>query len=119
LQLTSLHPTSFVFLVATLLIGCAACESETLSDSNPNQVSDLGTDHARQKVADLPHAQGKTFSTLDSYLAHLKTMGAQDRPYYEKVGPDKYQLITGRGGNRLPPQYFTRDMLLKKFGFER
>lgn len=68
--------------------------------------------------AGLPHAQGQSFQTLDEYLSHLRKMGAQDRPYYEKIGDNKYQLITGRGTNLRPPEIFTREMLLKKYGFD-
>ena len=64
-----------------------------------------------------PHSQGKSFSNIDEYLAHLRKMGAQDRPFYEKIGPNKYRLNTGRGSRRKPPQIFTRQQLLNKYGF--
>ncbi len=67
----------------------------------------------------LPHAQNKAFRSLDEYLAHLKKLGAQDRPFYESVGPNEFKLNSGRGGHLRPPQYFTRQQLLKKFGFAR
>lgn len=65
----------------------------------------------------LPHARGKFFSNLDEYLAHLKELGAMDIPYYELQADGRYRLITGRGGNRVPPVFITREELVKKFGF--
>jgi hypothetical protein len=58
------------------------------------------------------------FATLDDYLAHLAKGGAMDRPYYHRLPDGRYQLIAGRGSNR-NPQFFTRDELLRKFGFAK
>lgn len=67
----------------------------------------------------LPHAQGRTFADLESYLAHLRRLGTMDIPFYEEISPGRYKLNSGRGSNRMPEQIFTRDELLKKFRFER
>jgi len=69
--------------------------------------------------ANLPHAQGKVFYTLDEYLMHLEKISAQDRPYYQKSSPGQYKLMTGRGGNLLEPKFFSREELAEKFGFTK
>ena len=68
-------------------------------------------------MSDLPYARGKTFSSLDAYLAHRKTLGTIDLPYYEEVEPGRYQLVSGRGSN-ISPVFFTRQQLLEKYGFD-
>ena len=65
----------------------------------------------------LPYADGRSFKTLDDYLAFRKTLGATGRSFYEEISPGTYRLVTGR---RLPgaeDKVFSREQLLKKFGF--
>ena len=68
---------------------------------------------------DLPFSHGKSFATLDEYLAHRKALGAQDAPYYTEVRPGVYELWGGRRPKGVQPPTFTRAELLKEFGFER
>lgn len=72
-----------------------------------------------QSVADLPYSQGLSFSTLDEYLAHLHRLGAQDRPYFEEVAPDRYRRVVGRRapGSVDDDRIYTREDLLAQFGF--
>ena len=82
----------------------------------------MDTTGSRTQVAaktPLPHARGKTFLTLDDYLEHLRKKGTMDIPYYELQPDGRYRLITGRGGNRVPPVYFKRSELMAKFGFSK
>ena len=67
------------------------------------------------KVIGLPHSRGKAFATLDEYLAHLKSLGPIDIPYYEEVAPGRYRKIT-RGAD---PRIYTRAELAAKYGFGR
>jgi hypothetical protein len=69
-------------------------------------------------VAKLPYARGKTFLTLDEYLAHLERQGAMDLPYWREVEPGVYQRITSRVPAG-PPERATRAELLRRFGFAR
>ena len=71
------------------------------------------------EVANLPYAQGQSFATLDDYLAHLRRLGAQDRPYFEEVAPGQYRRVTGRRPPGSPPadQIYTREELMLEFGF--
>ena len=69
-------------------------------------------------VSGLPYSEGRTFYSLDEYLAFLRKAGEYDTPWYRKVGPDRYELA----GRRFPgsaPAYVTREELMRKFGFDR
>ena len=68
-------------------------------------------------VADLPFAGGRTFATLDEYLAFRRELGTMDKPFYREVKPGLYELDTGRGPKTAPPERYTRAELLAKFGF--
>lgn len=74
---------------------------------------------AQNTASGLPYAQGKQFSDLDSYLAHLKVMSTMDVPYYREVSPGRYKLESGRGSQNMAPVYVTRQELMRKFGFSR
>lgn len=67
-------------------------------------------------VAGLPFSQGRSFSSLDDYLAFRKTRGAYDVPWYREVRPGVYELVTRRPPGT-QPQTFTRAQLAEKFGF--
>ena len=64
----------------------------------------------------LPYADGRTFRSLNDYLAYRKTLGRLDRPYYEEISPGLYRLVAMRRPNT-PDQVFTRQQLLDLFGF--
>jgi len=108
-----------VLLIVPVQSGAGAFE--WAGKCKPNAVeTTAGTVTERSSaVAGLPHAQGRLFYTLDEYLSYLEEMGEQDRPYYVLVGPDMYRLEVGRGGQLQSPQFFTRDVLMEKFGFLR
>lgn len=69
-------------------------------------------------VAKLPFARGKTFASLDEYLAHLERQGAIDLPYWRRVGPGLYERVTSRRPAG-PPERATRAELMRRFGFTR
>lgn len=69
-----------------------------------------------QQVGGLPNAHGRTFASLDDYLAFLKQRGTMDIPYYELQPDGRYLFVRGRGTMN-DPHYFTRQQLLEKFGF--
>jgi len=78
---------------------------------------DMGTKKmsSDSKIGELPFAQGRRFASLEGYLAHLENRGAHDVPWYRRIGPDTYELVSGRG--RGPAQRFTRAELAARFGF--
>lgn len=65
---------------------------------------------------DLPHAEGKSFATLDAYLAHLEKLGEIGIAWYERLPDGRYQLIRRRPPGTAP-EIFTRQELLERFGF--
>lgn len=66
---------------------------------------------------DLPFAQGQAFDSLDAYLAFLERRGAMDVPWYREIGPDLYELVSGRG-RRGAPERVSRAELMQRFGFQ-
>ena len=68
-------------------------------------------------VAGLPFAQGKSFATLDEYLAHLQARGAYDVPWYRETSPGVYVRVTGRGKGAGAARTYTRGELAREFGF--
>lgn len=68
-------------------------------------------------VANLPYARGRTFRTLDDYLAHLERQGAIDLPWWRQVSPGVYERVTRMPGRR--PERATRAELMRRFGFSR
>lgn len=66
----------------------------------------------------LPHAKGRTFDTLDAYLAHLEELGKIDIAWYRPLPDGRYELIVRRRPGTVP-QIYTRQELLDRFGFDR
>lgn len=73
--------------------------------------------NAGKAVANLPYARGRTFRTLDKYLAHLERQGAIDLPWWREVAPGVYEWVTRMSGRR--PQRATRAELMRRYGFSR
>ena len=69
-------------------------------------------------AASLPFARGRTFRSLDEYLAHLERQGAIDLPYWRQVAPGFYERVTTRMPRRAPERA-TRAELMERFGFTR
>ena len=69
-------------------------------------------------VSNLPYARGRTFHTLDEYLAHLERQGAIDLPYWRQIAPGLYERVTTRMPARAPERA-TRAELMERFGFTR
>ena len=69
-------------------------------------------------MSNLPYARGRTFRTLDEYLAHLERQGAIDLPYWRQVSPGVYERVTTRMP-RGTPERATRAELMERFGFTR
>jgi hypothetical protein len=74
-----------------------------------------GTDGVR----DLPSSFGRSFATLDEYLEHLRNYaGPADLPWYREIRAGVYEYVT----TMRPPQpakTFTREELMRKYGFTR
>jgi len=72
---------------------------------------------SRDGVANLPYARGKTFRTLDEYLAHLEAQGAVDLPWWREIRPGVYERVTSMPEARR--EVATRAELMRRFGFAR
>lgn len=67
----------------------------------------------------LPFAHGRSFATLDGYLAHLRQYaGPIGQPWWREVRPGVYQHVTTRVPAG-PAEYRTRAELMRQFGFTR
>jgi len=68
-------------------------------------------------IARLPYARGRTFHSLDEYLAHLQQQGAMDLPWWREVAPGVYEHVVRMPGRA--PERATRAELMRRFGFTR
>ena len=69
-------------------------------------------------VAGLPFSHGKSFRTLDEYLAHLERYAAPiDQPWWREISPGVYEHVKRLPG--APRETATREELMKRFGFTR
>ena len=94
-------------MLAALSVPVHARQKETAAVSTP----------ASEGVANLPYARGKTFRTLDEYLAHLETQGAVDLPWWREIRPGVYERVTSMPEARR--EVATREELMRRFGFSR
>ena len=69
-------------------------------------------------VAGLPFSHGKSFRTLDDYLAHLERFaGPIDQPWWREIRPGVYEHVKRMPG--AAREIATREELMKRFGFTR
>src|SRR5687768_9842065 len=113
-------------LLAVLLLACspsqplsgndaaaqpAAYAGENSVDSNKHAAAASG-----EGVANLPFAHGRSFRTLDEYLAHLERHAAPiDQPWWREIRPGVYEHVKRMPG--APRETATRAELMKRFGF--
>lgn len=69
-------------------------------------------------VAGLPESYGKSFRTLDAYLAHLECHAAPvDAAWWLEVEPGVYRHMTT--ATNAKPEIATRAQLMRRYGFSR
>ena len=88
-----------------------------LTDAAPQNQSATDPMPTEAEIANLPYARGKTFASLDEYLAHLEKNGEIDLPYWREIGPGLYEWVV-----RMPEaerKTATREELLALYGFGR
>lgn len=90
----------------------AAKEVRVNPDANKGQPCVAG-----KSVAALPFARGKSFCSLDAYLAHLEVQGAIDLPYWRQVRPGVYERVKRMPG--ATREIATRAQLMTRFGFSK
>ena len=100
--------------------GCTdrSVEAAHLQVPNGENVSVAEERGAAEPVPDLPFSQGRTFASLDDYLAFLEERGRYDVPWYREIRPGVYELVSRRGPGA-EPRLYTREELERRFGFER
>ena len=102
------HVSTVGLMLAALLGGTASAQQrETGGVEKP----------VSEGIANLPYARGKTFRTLDEYLAHLETQGAIDLPWWREIRPGVYERVTSMPEARR--EVATREELMRRFGFTR
>jgi hypothetical protein len=65
----------------------------------------------------LPFSQGRSFDTLEAYLAHLEELGTIGITWYRRLPDGRYVEVQRRPPGQEPP-VFTRHELLERFGFD-
>lgn len=91
-------------------------EMTAAAETDDSANSAAGSDNG-DCVAELPFARGKTFCSLDEYLAHLEALGAVDLPWWREISPGVYEHV-----KRMPEaerEIATREELMERFGFKR
>ena len=111
--------------IPLLFASSAACSQPSApvrSAANTSQETVVASESTSQPQgaprADLPFSQGRSFASLDEYLAFLETRGAYDVPWYREIRPGVYELVSRRGPGA-EPKIYTRYELAQRFGFEQ
>ena len=107
--------------LAGLAAGCADRPVDAAAAPANREMATMenGTTHAAEGVSGLPSSFGRSFATLDEYLAHLRQYaGPIDQPWYQEVEPGVYELVTSTHPAP-PPRRFTREQLMREYGFTR
>lgn len=102
------HALAVVLVVSLMPFATAAARQK-----EPAQVQQPAT----EGVANLPYARGRTFTSLDEYLAHLEKQGAVDLPWWREIRPGVYERVTNMPEAKR--EVATRAELMQRFGFKR
>jgi len=107
--------------LAALVAGCADRPAGAADGARGREETgkmDRGAD-GQDGVQGLPSSFGKSFSTLDQYLEHLRDYaGPIDLPWYREIRPGVYERVTSIRPAPAPETY-TREQLMRKYGFTR
>ena len=110
-------------LIAGAATACAA--SEGPAQSSKQRLQNAGKSQADVTNERLPPNQ--RFASLDRYLLYLQNeVGPTDGAWYRMIGPGLYQLEPGNArrlsdseGGDQEKRIFTREELMRKFGFTK
>jgi hypothetical protein len=108
-------------LILATAAACSDLPANAVEGHNIVKERNMSADKeaAAQPARRLPDSFGRTFSSLDEYLAHLRRYAAPiDKPWYREVRPGVYERVTTRVP-RPEPQIYTRAQLMARFGFTR
>lgn len=102
----------------------AACTERTAGAAPPPAAKKESTmteqaAGGQRPARQLPDSFGRTFASLDEYLAHLRRYaGPIDKPWYREIRPGVYERVTTLVPRR-ETQIYTRAQLMERFGFTR
>jgi hypothetical protein len=112
-------------LLTVMLLACSP--SQRVAGNEPSQqpalTMETGVDGERDAASDsgepvsgLPFSHGKSFRTLDEYLAHLQQNAAPiDQPWWRQIRPGVYEHVKRMPGAQR--ETATRAELMERFGF--
>ena len=117
----------FRVLLSAMLIACSPVRpladdevaAEQGAGAKENPVDDKSTAATTgDGVANLPFSHGRSFRTLDEYLAHLERHAAPiDQPWWREIRPGVYEHVKRMPG--ATREVATRAELMARFGFSR
>ena len=105
---------------ACTAVACSAAQVEQVEQDRaaPAKEEKMKPSTPSSGAASLPFARGRTFRSLDEYLAHLEANAAIDLPYWREIRPGVYQW-TVRMPEAREPETATREELMRRYGFDR
>lgn len=113
-----------MFRFATFAIAAAvltpACAAPSRTQVEPSDTDRGAAAEQAEPVTNAPNAVNQRFASLDEYLAFLERGAAMDKAWYREIRPGVYQLETGNyRGPPIEKRNFTREELMRKYGFAR
>ncbi|MFB0610732.1 hypothetical protein [Aurantiacibacter poecillastricola] len=104
------------FLLLLVPVSCANASDQDTTLKNAMQHSEQPAGEGG--VANLPFSRGRTFATLDAYLAYLEQYnGPLDMPWWREISPGVYRQQLYIANLDVEPETATRAELEKRFGF--
>ena len=109
-----------------MLIACSPSEphagydpaATTASVKEASAVRNSDSAGSGAPVSGLPFSHGRSFSTLDEYLAHLReNAGPIDQPWWREISPGVYEHV--KRMPRAKRETATHTELMQRFGFTR
>jgi hypothetical protein len=110
----------WVLVSAGLAASCTQRTESAVPPPGPDKETAMTNEAAGgEPVANLPSSFGRSFASLDEYLEHLEHYaGPVGQAWYRRIGPDLYELETTIVP-RPEPRRFTREDLMRRYGFTR
>lgn len=110
----------FAVLALASAMLTAACAAPPGSDREPSDSGRNATDGRSAAVNDPATPINERFASLDEYLAYRESRAAVDDAWYREIRPGVYVLESGNyHGPTDEQRTFTREELMRKYGFTR
>lgn len=110
----------FPALIAAVAALTPAC-SAPLRESEPSdRARKPAANRPEKPVTNAPIPLNQRFATLDEYLAFRAQGATIGKAWYREIRPGVYRLETGNyHGPAVEDRLFTREELMRKYGFTR